>query len=125
MMSYDTPELKAARMLFDKMLKPYAPQSPLRGPLAVHMIFSIPPLASDSKANKVKWKATRPDCSNWIKAIEDQMTRLGFWGDDSQITSLLIEKVHNHRFGLYVKIDPLGLDELHTVCSLIELRCLT
>ena len=41
-----------------------------------------------------KWKATKPDCDNLVKAVLDAMTLLGFWVDDSQVCSLAVDKVY-------------------------------
>lgn len=48
--------------------------------------------------------SNKPDADNLCKMLLDVMTRLGFWKDDSQISSLVCEKFWAQRPGIYICI---------------------
>jgi Holliday junction resolvase RusA-like endonuclease len=56
-----------------------------------------------------KWKTTRPDTDNLIKALKDTMTDLGFWDDDSQVADERVRKkwTTKERAGVTIVIDTL------------------
>ena len=51
----------------------------------------------------------KPDCSNAIKALEDCLTKLGFWDDDSQVASLTVDKAWGDRVGISVAISEIEI----------------
>jgi hypothetical protein len=51
---------------------------------------------------------TRPDCDNLCKILFDAMTRLGFWGDDSQIADLRFVKCWGDTAGIGVMADEIS-----------------
>jgi Holliday junction resolvase RusA-like endonuclease len=53
------------------------------------------------------WKTSKPDTDNLIKMIKDEMTRLGFWGDDAQICSEWSAKLYGRTSGVFIKITEL------------------
>ena len=72
-------------------LRPYAPKQPAELPIRLHIWFYF-----DVK-DKKKWglpKTSKPDVDNFAKSFIDQMTKCGYWQDDSQITDLHIEKFY-------------------------------
>lgn len=84
-------KLMATEQQFYFALKPYAPKQPSELPIRLHIWFYF-----DIKEKK-KWglpKTSKPDVDNFSKAFIDQMTKCGYWQDDSQITDLHIEKYY-------------------------------
>ncbi len=86
---YDDARAKEARALIANAIKPYAPEKPARGAIAltVRRFF-----ATKDKRKWGTWKVTRPDNDNMQKMFNDEMTRAGFWIDDAQIVVEHVEK---------------------------------
>ena len=101
---YMPPELAAARSLLAAKLKPFAPATPIEGPihLGVSWAFTRP------KTVKGDWKITKPDTDNLQKMLKDVMTECGFWKDDAQVCSENIEKIYRNA------------DEKHGILILIK-----
>ena len=53
------------------------------------------------------WKTTKPDTDNLQKALLDSMTKLGFWKDDAQVCSQIVEKFWSDVPGVFVYITQL------------------
>lgn len=104
--AYDTPEIVAIREKFEAALSKYAPEQKISGPvrLVTKWCFCI----SDTRKYKNgEWKTTKPDVTNIIKLFEDCMTKCGFWKDDAQVASSIIEKFWAEIPGIYVRIEKL------------------
>jgi Holliday junction resolvase RusA-like endonuclease len=99
---------KAAGNLYAALLMPHVPKQPLTGPLCLVVEFILPWRKSEKKSITNNFSAypcaTRPDCSNRIKQIEDVMTSLGFWEDDGQISSLVVRKWYGDKPGIRINI---------------------
>lgn len=52
-----------------------------------------------------EYKATKPDVDNMFKMFADVCTHLGYWTDDSLISSLVIEKFYANIPGIYIVIE--------------------
>ena len=78
-----------AEKIFYYALKPHAPKKLSEAPIRLMVIFNF-----DVKDKKKwdKYKTTVPDVDNYAKAFIDQMTRCGYWKDDSQIADLHLVK---------------------------------
>ena len=101
---YDTPEIRDARALFRAHLAPHRPAEPLMGPIELDVRWYY--MIEDDKHEDGEFKTTKPDCSNLIKLIEDEMTRLGFWKDDAQVALTFQYKIwkdHIEGVGITVK----------------------
>lgn len=88
---YKSPRLIGLEQLFYVALLPYKPSKPSDKPIKICLRFYF-----DTK-NKKNWdmpKVTTPDVDNYCKAFLDQMTRVGFWCDDSQVFRLVAEKYY-------------------------------
>lgn len=96
---YTTSEMRDVESKFDSYLFPHRPDEPLTGAvrLLVHWMFPV-----TGKHKDGEWKTTKPDVDNAVKTLIDRMTRLGFWKDDAQIVSLLIEKRYSEIPGVYI-----------------------
>ena len=89
----------------------YAPQSPITEPIKLTVEFAFPWRASEPLKRKALGRAphtSRPDCSNIIKIIEDVLTKLGFWKDDSLIADLCVRKFWGDQVGITVRIEPIN-----------------
>ena len=76
-------------------LRRFRPRTPFYGALALHVMPVWPFRKTDLNRylpGALVPKDTIPDCSNWIKLLEDAMTEEGFWKDDSQISDLFVQK---------------------------------
>ena len=57
---------------------------------------------------KKKWglpKTTRPDLDNLLKNMQDYMTKLGYYADDSQISVLNIKKYFSEKNIIEIEIE--------------------
>lgn len=59
------------------------------GPVVLKVIFNY--AIKDAK-RWGQWKTSRPDLDNSVKLLQDVLTELGFFKDDSQIAKLVLEK---------------------------------
>jgi Holliday junction resolvase RusA-like endonuclease len=85
----------------------HVPEQPIAGPVMLSVRFVFPWRKSEKKSVVAQGYAphtSRPDLSNMIKLIEDVLTRLGFWNDDSQIARLDISKHWGNMPGITVTI---------------------
>ena len=98
-MMYEPQNVKDTKKLYEKLLRPYKPQKPIGGPVAIYIRWQFP---TKEKKKQNTWKDTRPDVDNLFKLIADRLTYLGFFNDDSQLVSISGDKV-------YVKPDDGGV----------------
>lgn len=70
------------------------PLPPLKGPLAVTLVFVMPRPAAkmwERKPMVREWQAKRPDADNMAKAVLDALAMI--WKDDGQVCDLSVRKV--------------------------------
>lgn len=107
-MFFTKAKVKKAERQIVRLFAPYAPAVPLAGPLEVEVEFSYPWRKGESKSVKGHWKCrpkdTKPDVENAFKSVGDQMTKLNFWSDDSQISRLVLVKIWADWPGIRVNI---------------------
>lgn len=101
---YDAPQLSDAKKLFKSKLYKHKTQEPLKGPLRLVTKWCY---GTKNKSKIGTYKDTKPDTDNIIKAFKDQMTKLRFWEDDSQVASEITEKFWNDVVGIYVKVEEI------------------
>lgn len=101
---YEPENLKAARSLLMAHLSKHIPESPYVGPVRLTVKWLYP---KTQKAKTGQYKATRPDLDNANKMLQDCMTHLGYWKDDSQVASLIAEKFFSDVVGIYIQIEQL------------------
>ena len=94
---YEPPELQAVRQKYRDMLARHKPVEKLTGPLHLHVVWCF---LTDRHPDGA-WRDTKPDTDNLQKLLKDCMTAVGFWEDDAQVCSELVEKrwVRGIRFG--------------------------
>lgn len=115
---YDKKQVKEAKELFLRLLKPYIPEEPYtkETPLSLEIVFYYP-WNGRVKDEMARYKVTKPDADNAAKILIDCMTMAHFWHDDSQISSYHIEKIEVNknfkakfsklRTGIEITIKPL------------------
>jgi Holliday junction resolvase RusA-like endonuclease len=101
-------KVKASEATFHALLLPHVPSAPFAGPLRLTLGFIFPWRKTERKsvmrAHSEVPVTTRPDLSNLVKTLEDVMTTLRFWGDDSQISDLRLTKRYADTPGLRIEI---------------------
>lgn len=101
---YEPPKLKAARSKLEAHLSRYVPERQLRGPVRLLVKWCFP---ITGKHRDGQWKTTRPDTDNLQKLLKDCMTKLGYWKDDAQVVSEIVEKFWATNPGLYIMAQEL------------------
>ena len=100
-------KLQDTEWMFHLALEPHAPKQPSEAPICLFIQFYF-----DVK-DKKKWrkpKTSKPDVDNFAKAFIDQMTRCGYWKDDSQIVQLHLEKYYSEKAMIAVRWEELVND---------------
>lgn len=100
---YEPAGVKDARAKLTAHLAKHRPQKPLTGPirLIVKWLYR-------RDITQPIYKPTRPDLDNAQKLLMDCMTDLGFWQDDAQIASMIIEKFWSPGTpGIYIRVESL------------------
>lgn len=107
---HDSPELKDAKAKLHSHLAKHRIDAPLIGPvlLVVKWCFAIPPGSTHKNG---EYKTSKPDTDNLQKALKDQMTLLGFWRDDAQVSSEVCEKFWADVPGVYVCLTEIAAPE--------------
>lgn len=85
---YDSQKLKQTRLMFETLLKGYAPETPMDGAVELSVEWRF--LSKTHKEGS--YRVTRPDTDNLQKLLKDCMTRTGFWRDDAQVCREIVTK---------------------------------
>lgn len=101
-MIYSSAELKVARAKLMAHLGQHVPDKAYLGPIRLTVKWCFP---ITGKHGDGEYKYTKPDCSNIQKLLEDCMENLGFFNNDAQIASLIVEKFWAAMPGIYIKIE--------------------
>ena len=96
---YEPAELKAVRSKLMAHLVQYAPLVPLQGAVRLMVKWCFP---ITGKHEDGEWKTTKPDTDNLQKLLKDCMTDLGYWKDDAQVASEIVEKFWAKVPGTYI-----------------------
>lgn len=104
---YEPEKLKAARSKLMGYLGRHTPATPLQGAIRLGVKWCFP---ITGKHEDGEWKTTRPDTDNLQKLLKDCMTDLGYWKDDAQVASEIVEKFWASNPGLYVMVQELEGD---------------
>ena len=100
-MFYDTAKLKAARSVFESLLRKHRPETPIEGPVALIVDWHFA-----TKSHKEgTYRVTRPDTDNLQKLLKDCMTHVGFWNDDAQVCREEVTKRWSRQKpGIHIKV---------------------
>ena len=99
---YDPPELKTARLKLTDHLAQFKPDQKMDGPIMLMVKWCFP---ISGKHRDGEWKTSRPDTDNLQKLLKDCMTQVGFWADDAQVASEMIEKFWANVPGIYIRAE--------------------
>ena len=97
---YDTPEIKAAKNKLIGHLSGHKPQKAYDGGIRLVTKWCFP----RGKHRDGEYRITRPDTDNLQKLLKDCMTLVGFWKDDAQVASEIVEKFWAEIPGIYVQV---------------------
>lgn len=103
---YEPQELKAARGLLLGSLLKYKPEKPFPAGVRLAVKWLFPP----GRHEPGSYRTTRPDTDNLQKLLKDCMTQAGFWKDDAQVASELVEKLwaeDEMHTGIYIRLEEL------------------
>jgi Holliday junction resolvase RusA-like endonuclease len=103
----DRPELRNARDMIDGLLVPYRPPVPMRGAIALKLVFTWPwPSGTPKQVRRLGRvpRMTKPDCSNVAKMIEDRLAALLFFTNDTQVARLVVEKYNGDDPGIGIAL---------------------
>lgn len=101
---YESEKLQEARSLFMSALYSYVPDEAMNGALRLTAKWCFPMIKGVSNG---QYKTTKPDLDNLQKLLNDCMTDLGYWNDDNQIASLIVEKFWSEKVGIYIRVEEL------------------
>lgn len=101
---YEPDELKAARQKLTAYLGQHVPEEPFQGgiQLIVKWCFQTKGRHKDGE-----YRITKPDTDNLQKLLKDCMTSVGFWSDDAQVASEIVEKFWAEIPGIYIRVTEL------------------
>ncbi len=108
----DKPELKEAINSYMSLLLPYAPDTPISGPVSLTLRFTFPWRKSETKKRRmfgILPMTVKPDFDNMAKTITDVMTKLNFWRDDAQVARAYITKQWGDDVGIRIKIEEIKI----------------
>lgn len=103
---YEDRELKEARLDLRKRLAA-VDHVTIDGPVRLLVKWLFP----KGKHENGTYKTTKPDTDNLNKMLKDEMTKTGFWFDDAQVASEIIEKFWADVPGIYIEVSRLEDDD--------------
>lgn len=101
---YEPTDLKTARSKLEAYLARHVPAQAMRGAVRLIVKWCFPITGGHGDG---QWKTTRPDTDNLQKMLKDCMTHLGFWKDDAQVASEIVEKFWAKIPGIYIAAEEL------------------
>lgn len=105
---YEPAKLAAARSKLMAYLGKHKPEHLLRGPVRLIVKWCFP---ISGKHTDGEWKVTRPDTDNLQKLLKDCMTDTGFWKDDAQVCSEIVEKFWAAVPGIFISAEELEVQD--------------
>lgn len=99
---YEPDHVKVARAKLEAHLGQHVPEKKYTKPIRLYVKWCFPITA---KHKDGEYKYTKPDLDNSQKLLQDCMTKVGFWKDDSQVVSLVAEKFWAALPGIYIRIE--------------------
>lgn len=103
---YEPAELKRARQKLIGHLSKYKPQNmePYQAGIRLLVKWCFP----RGQHQDGEYRLTKPDTDNLQKLLKDCMTKVGFWEDDAQVASEIVEKFWAEIPGIYIRIEELS-----------------
>ena len=102
--TYEDAELKAVRQKLMAHLSQHAPKKPFEG--AIHFIakWCFPVTCKHLPGD---WKTSKPDTDNLQKLLKDCMTDCGYWKDDAQVVSEIVQKFYCDVPGIFIVVEQI------------------
>ncbi len=101
---FDSAEAKNARDKLEANLAKHKLDEPLTGAIRMTAIWCY---QTEDENIVGEPKVSKPDLDNMNKLLADSMTKLKFFKDDSQITTLILEKYWSDVPGIYIKLEQI------------------
>ncbi len=79
----------------------------MEGPVRMSVKWCFPRSGSHRDG---EYRTSKPDTDNLQKLLKDCMTAVGFWKDDAQVASEIVEKFWAEIPGIYVCVEQIGQD---------------
>ena len=100
---YNPPEVKSAKDKLIGHLSRHKPEKAYEGSIRLITKWCFP----RGKHGDGEYRITKPDTDNLQKLLKDCMTLVGFWKDDAQVASEIVEKFWAEIPGIYVQVTKL------------------
>ena len=102
--TYEDAELKAVRQKLMAHLGQHTPDKPIEG--AIHFIakWCFPIVGKHLPGD---WKTSKPDTDNLQKLLKDCMTACGYWKDDAQVVSEIVQKFYSDVPGIFIVVEKI------------------
>lgn len=100
---YDPPEVNAARLKLTGYLAKHKPEKRYECGVRLIVKWCFP----KGRHENGEYRITKPDTDNLQKLLKDCMTAVGFWKDDAQVASEIVEKFWADVPGIYIRIEEL------------------
>ena len=101
---YEPAELKTARAKLRDHLAKRRPEQPLTGAVRLAAKWCFP----RGRHRDGEYRITKPDTDNLQKLLKDVMTAVGFWQDDAQVASEIVEKFWAELPGIYIRAEEMA-----------------
>ena len=101
---YEPDELKAARQKLTAYLGQHVPEEPYQGGIQLILEWCF---QTKGRHKDGEYRITKPDTDNLQKLLKDCMTSVGFWSDDAQVASEIVEKFWAEIPGIYIRVTEL------------------
>lgn len=115
--SYDPPEVVAARSKLTAHLSGHRPGKPLEGGIRLLVKWCFPLCGNHQDG---EYRITKPDTDNLQKLLKDCMTAAGFWKDDAQVASEICEKFWAEIPGIYICLEQIEPPIRRSLAPLLE-----
>lgn len=109
--TYEPEELKAARAKLEAHIGKRAPNYPLTGAVRLVVKWCFP---ISGKHRNGEYKTSKPDTDNLQKLLKDVMTDVGYWKDDAQVASEIVEKFWAAIPGIFIRVESIEVN-MHAV----------
>lgn len=101
---YEPAALRTARSKLEAQLAKHRPRHPVEGGVRLVVKWCFP---AGKTHQDGEYRTSRPDTDNLQKLLKDVMTRLGYWKDDAQVASEIVEKFWARVPGIWIRIEEL------------------
>lgn len=101
---YRPQKMVDVRQKLSAYLAKHVPNKKLQGALCLYVKWLFPIKGNHFNG---EYKTSKPDTDNLEKTLKDVMTELGFWKDDAQVASEVVEKFWADIPGIFIVVKEL------------------